>query len=644
MTIAVLQNLANLDDLLAIPFDFSEDEEDSNGQLQKRNLFQSLQHNSSHPSPNASLLSIKGGTSSQVQSDSRKLNIKKKKPISTNNSSAPSIYQNHSNSSQQNPLTLPPDPKHNELANISVLLRRKNAMKPKGIIHHDTTNDFGQVTRPKSPANLNFSSVISSSKTTNGTSMPQANGIPESLSNSTSDMVVYPVEHFSSDSVSHHSYEVPMIQPSETQASQSHHDLMVYSDDNLDNQQYSSETNNCPGSAPITKPLPLTHTSPNVQTPPLTLTSTDSNPTSHTDNNRKVEGRRRPNMVSFFLNLVTRQEKVQPPKTQQRRPPLRCLQRISELGDSLPSHDFTPTPDDILAWKMEGLGLLRRAQSRTASETLSPRMTAIPKAELRPPQQTLQECNSSDVATLLREAYMGRQHPLQTQLDRALAELRRVQAQNKRLTSENRFQQRLISDLKIAFEEQDNSLIQTNNQLRVTTSSLTLLNKEKKGWQDKLDSMLHKLNAAERQVRCLDRLTHQKLESRQESGYGEPKRRGPLASIPASTDVIEAMRALNEEIYQTCVQFAEGLERTALFSTKPRPQIQKLLGDHLTAMMEDQAKKATSGYNILLMQTVLEVFMTHWCSSIIEAFYPQQESFADLLIQLSSETTETSGK
>ena len=219
-----------------------------------------------------------------------------------------------------------------------------------------------------------------------------------------------------------------------------------------------------------------------------------------------------------------------------------------------------------------------------------------------------------------------------------------MQAQNQRSTSENRFQQSLISHFKIAFEEQDRSSIQINNQLRVATSSLTLLNKEKKGWQDKLDSMLHKINAAERQVRCLDHLTRQKLESRQEAGYGEPKRRGPFTSIPASTDVIETMRALNEEIYQTSVQFAEALERTAVFSTQRKPRVQKVLGNNLTAMMEDQAKEATSGYNILLIQTVLEVFMTHWCSSIIEAFYPQQESFADLLIQLSAETTETSGQ
>jgi hypothetical protein len=75
------------------------------------------------------------------------------------------------------------------------------------------------------------------------------------------------------------------------------------------------------------------------------------------------------------------------------------------------------------------------------------------------------------------------------------------------------------------------------------------------------------------------------------------------------------MRALNEKICRTCVQFVEGLERTAtIFSTKRKSQVHtKVLGYHLAAMMGDQAKKSTSDY-MLLMQTVLEVFMTHWCS------------------------------
>jgi chromosome segregation ATPase len=434
---------------------------------------------------------------------------------------------------------------------------------------------------------------------------------------------------------------------------------------------------------------------------------------------------------------------------------------------------------------MEELGRLRRvescnlmAQYKTSPKTLSSRTTT--------PKAALQEDVSSDVAMLLSS--IKRKQALQTQLDKALTELHDVQAENKRLTSEiqshqsstsqlkialdeakheqdhstqldkalaelqaenkrltseNEFQQRLISHLKIAFEEQDNSLVRVVNELRVATSSLTLLdkekkglqhkfdsmqhklnaaerqvrcfdqllnkekegwqgkfdslqhklnaaerqvrcldqllNKEKEGWQDKFDSLQHKLNAAERQVqlkcmdhilnkeeeglqdkfdslqhkliaaerqvRCLDHLTRQKLESRQEAGYGQPTRRGMTVSIPASTDVIEAMRTLNEDIHKTCVQLVEGLERTAVCSTEQnlKPQVQMVLGDHLTAMIGDQAKKTTFGYDTLLMQTVLEVFMTHWCSSIIEAFYPQQESFADLLVRLSAQTTETSG-
>ena len=245
------------------------------------------------------------------------------------------------------------------------------------------------------------------------------------------------------------------------------------------------------------------------------------------------------------------------------------------------------------------------------------RTTATSKTELQSQLHTVLEDDSLDV--------------LQTQLNKALADLRDVQAENNRLISENEPQQRLISQLEIALDEleakheQDYSLTQI--QLCDATSSLNLLNKEKKGWQDKLDSMQHKRSAAERQVRCLDHLTRYKLESRQKAAHGQPKRRGLFLPTPASTDIIGAMHALNKEIYQTCVQFVEGLERTSISSTKYKWQVQGVLGDHLTAMMEDHATRTTPGYNMLLMQTVLEVFMTHWCSSIIEAFYPQQESY-----------------
>ena len=62
------------------------------------------------------------------------------------------------------------------------------------------------------------------------------------------------------------------------------------------------------------------------------------------------------------------------------------------------------------------------------------------------------------------------------------------------------------------------------------------------------------------------------------------------------------MHFMNKEIYQTFLLLADSLEAMTVFSTS-----QKVLGYHLTAMMEDQTK--CGGYTILLMQTVQEVFI-----------------------------------
>ena len=418
---------------------------------------------------------------------------------------------------------------------------------------------------------------------------------------------------------------------------------------------------------PITQPPPLTSSSITSQTQvpgefPLDEPSTSPSVQSK-DNTPDKKGRKpsSSSMSPFLLALATPQspstevpEKVEQTKAL-RKPTPRSLEPIGESSDPLsPDSPSILSPEEVLARKMEQLGRMRRMESRNhiAQSRASPEVTSQrssqPRTELRPQLQTLQEDPSSDVAAMLREAYVERQQAIQTQLDNALAQLRDVRADNNRLTNENQAQQRTISQLKTALDEakqEQNSSAQLKTQLQVATSSLTVINREKKAWQDKLDSMQHKVNEAERRVRCLDHLTRQKLESRQEAAYGQPKRRGLFTSTPASPDVIGAMSALNEEIYQTCVQFVEGLERTTVYSSKQhKSQVRNVLGDHLTAMMEDQAKQTTSSYNMLLMQAVLEVFMVHWCSSIIEAFYPTQESFADLLVELSAQTANTSGK
>ena len=293
---------------------------------------------------------------------------------------------------------------------------------------------------------------------------------------------------------------------------------------------------------------------------------------------------------------------------------------------------------DLMQHKLS-LALTNEDQSQRRISKLN---TALDKEKQAQENLLVQLRHAVLSSTVLKDERKGWQDKLDLMQHKlALAESPDLRAENKRLTNEVQSQQRSISQLNIALDQvrhaHDHSLTQIKDQLRDATLSLTV---EKKGYQNKLDLMQHKLSAAERQLRCLDHLTRHKLESRQTAVYGQPKR-GLLGFTPASTDVIGLMGVLNKEIHQTCAQLADGLESTSIFSAKYKSQAQKMLGDRLTAMMEDQGKM-TPGYNMLLMQTVLEVFMTHWCSSIIEAFYPPQESFADLLVQLSTQTR-TSG-
>ena len=874
MSSAVLQDAASIDDLPVISLDSSKDEDDSNGELQKRNLFRSLQHNPSvtRPKPPADFSSATSSskTTNGVSSTPQVKEIPEILSNSTSDSFKVVVYPKEHHLS----LSVP----HHSYG-VPMIQPSVTQASQSSVIHNDDNLDDQQNTsktnnRPDSTTIIQLPLLTSKKSLERDIAIVRENSFPGDFATekpSTSPSVQSQPLNSTTTDCNPPVREVEARQEPNTITS-----LL-----NLVTPQVVSTEGVRPPKRQQWR-LPLRSLQ-RISDSDDSLPSDDFSPDpDHIFTQKMEELRRRIEVHNLSPEGV---RPVRPPERQQWSPPLQSLQCISVSGDSLPFDDFSPAPDDIFAQKMKELRKRMEsnnlmAGSRTSPGTLSSRTTATPKAELRPQLQTLQEDNSSEVVAAMLQDYKKRKQARQTQLHKALAqlrelqaaknkpltgenqsqqhsishfnialdkatheqdnltqldkalaelrdvqaenerltsenqsqqcsishlklaldgakhdqessiqalaelrnvqaenkrldgenqsqqrsishlkialdeakheqensiqtlaelrdvqaenkrldsenqsqqrsishlklaldeakheqenstqalaELRDVQAENKRLASENQSQQRSISHLKLALDEakhgqekstqalaelrdvqvenkrlasenqsqqrsllhlkialdeakheQDNLLVRINNQLRITSSSLALLSTVKKGWQDKFDLMQHKLNAAERQVRCLDHLTRHKLESRLEAGYGQPKRRGLITSIPASTDVIGAMRALNEEIYQTCVLFVEeleGLERTAVFSTNRKPQVQKALGFRITAMMEDQAKKATSGYNMLLMQTVLEVFMTHWCSSIIEAFYPQQESFADLLVQLSAQNTNTSGK
>lgn len=190
-------------------------------------------------------------------------------------------------------------------------------------------------------------------------------------------------------------------------------------------------------------------------------------------------------------------------------------------------------------------------------------------------------------------------------------------------------------------ETQERVHAETRNGLehaRATVSALTL---EKRGWQAKLDAMNFKVQHAGRVMRTVDHITRAKLEVRKAEITGVIRRTRQIMSVAPvpSIEVLGAMTVLNEEILQLANIFVENLQRVAVPCTYDDLQRAKfVLGDGVTVMMEEQANSEQQGFRFLLMQVALEVFMTFWCSSIIDGLYPQQRSFSDLLLELSTQS------
>ena len=181
-----------------------------------------------------------------------------------------------------------------------------------------------------------------------------------------------------------------------------------------------------------------------------------------------------------------------------------------------------------------------------------------------------------------------------------------------------------------------------SSELKRAQTDLRKLTAEKRGWQEQLDTMHHKVVRAERQIRCLDHLTRAKLEARAEEVHGAPKRtKLALAHTRSSEEVISAVKDLNEEILQAASLLIENLDRTRFYGsiTEPSNKAEKVVGIHATEMLKAQSETSAHGFRQLLMLVVMEVFLVHWCSAIIEGFYPKRPSFADLLVELSSHTT-----
>ncbi|KDR73741.1 hypothetical protein GALMADRAFT_212553 [Galerina marginata CBS 339.88] len=370
------------------------------------------------------------------------------------------------------------------------------------------------------------------------------------------------------------------------------------------------------------------------------------------------------------------------------------LQPIVESGDSASfqpkpsSSSFAPSNlglDSSFARRMEETGRLRRLQSQSSlnSGSTGSAPPVVPPSPVKTP--TIPEKPVNGTAHL--KAYSeGDQSPgpapknipspppvtypngqskdtdsqpeeqavLQDLLDRTLRELKAAKEETARVKAQSdREKSRLVRQLNASHDtvtelekenrDKNSKIFNLETRLQKTEQELKEVTQEKHGWQEQLDTMHHRLTKSERQVRSLDQLMRAKLEARQEGVFGPTKRsqNAPQIKQP-SMEVISAVAALNEEILQAANQLVENLERVKTApTTEDIARAKAVLGFKATVMMQVQASDRSKGFKFLLMQVVLEVFMVHWSTNIIEGHYPPQKSFADLLIEMSTRTTVT---
>ncbi|CAA7271038.1 unnamed protein product [Cyclocybe aegerita] len=283
-------------------------------------------------------------------------------------------------------------------------------------------------------------------------------------------------------------------------------------------------------------------------------------------------------------------------------------------------------------------------ESREANECLA--LDLEKERDLRFKQKT------DDATQQARSAHMeASMQGLQTRLDRALRELRdsreaseQHRQENDRLA--NMYKQRNDQANQLAVEKLrlSDRLAQVEAELKDSKTQVMSLKKEKQTWQEQLDTMHHKMVSAERRMRYLDHISHAKLDARQDGALGTTGRSKLLAnSREMSGEVLSAVVKFNEEVLQTASLLAEKLERLpnsrSVFISSSPTRTKQVLGEKVLALLEAQGRDRTSKIHLLLMQTVLEVFFVHWSLAIIDASYPKQQTFADVLVELSSERT-----
>jgi len=115
------------------------------------------------------------------------------------------------------------------------------------------------------------------------------------------------------------------------------------------------------------------------------------------------------------------------------------------------------------------------------------------------------------------------------------------------------------------------------------------------------------------------------------------------ADTLSTTDVVQKVNALNEEIFQAAallgemLQNTERTDRTQEQVTVAFEKAKWMLGEHMAAILAAESVNLRTDLNPLLVQVVLQIAITTWCRFVVSSWKPSDTPVADFLAAIYSE-------
>ena len=295
----------------------------------------------------------------------------------------------------------------------------------------------------------------------------------------------------------------------------------------------------------------------------------------------------------------------------------------------------------------------RRSHGRQAKKAASPKSTGRRRVDKRPSRR-----HQPNAGSATSKASKG-----SDEVPALMASLKVVQSELQSALQELDDTRELIEHLTSTNDEMQTQRLLLLTQIEDINDSKDL---QIDGLREQLDQAHFKLRKAERRNRYVDDTDRWKADAKYkkkrkvrdttDSLFGFPsyepdehkedilkERRGAQGLVAKSVTVVTAMMSrFNEELFQTAASVSDlvesmGFERASMLSIH-RERAERVLGTKLVSMILPTIPKAKKGspLNPLIAQVVTQAFLAYWCNSIIEAWYPKQETFAEFLVDLSS--------